>query len=112
EEGIAMRALDALDALLGQDLVELAAGAAIAVEAEDLVIAGARRVDLAPDAGRDLLRPVVPDRRQAGHVDMVEAVRLDHRERLARQRTAGYDEGAPHRLSVSSLRAPSPGAWR
>ena len=38
KEGVAMRALDAPHAFLGEDAVEFAAGAAVAVEAEDLVV--------------------------------------------------------------------------
>ena len=66
-EGVAMGAVDALDAFLGEHAVELSARAAIAVEAHDSPIALAVRPDLAAHGFRDALRPVVQDGRQTGH---------------------------------------------
>ena len=56
EEGVAMRAGDARHPLLCQHAVELAAGAAIAVEAEDFVVGRAIGADLRPHRFRDALR--------------------------------------------------------
>ena len=56
-ERVAMRAVDAPHAFFRKHAIELAAGAAIAIEAEDLVIGRAVGADLGPhrlgDAARD-----------------------------------------------------------
>ena len=88
-----MGALDPLDPLLRQHPVELAPGAAIAIGDEDALMGLAARADLAPHPLGDLVRPVVPDRRQAGDVEPVPAMdplQLDH---LAGQRAAGDEKG-------------------
>ena len=68
-EGVAMRARDALDAFLGEDAVERPARAAIAVEAENLVVGGAIGADLLPHRLGDSLGTVVETRRQADEID-------------------------------------------
>ena len=87
-----MRAGNALDALFLAQLVELPLRAAFGIGDGDCPVAVAVLADQGAHAGRDLLRPVVPDRRQAGQLDMVEPVRRDDRADLARQRAAGDDE--------------------
>ena len=62
EEGVAMRALDAPDAFFGEDAVERAARAAVAVEAEDLVVGGAVGADLRPHRFGDALGTIVQAR--------------------------------------------------
>ena len=52
----------------------IAAGAAIAIGDEDALMGLAAGADLAPHAVGDLVRPVVPDRRQAGDVEPVPAM--------------------------------------
>ena len=87
-ERVAMRALDALYAFFLKHAIELAAGAAIAVEAEDLVVRRAIGADLGPHRLRDLLRVVVQLRRQAGDIDVVEP----ESQHLARQGAASDDQ--------------------
>ena len=87
-ERVAMRAFDAPHALFLEHAVELAARAAIAVEAEDLVVGRAVGADLRPHRVRDAPGMVVQLRRQAGDVDMLEP----ERQNLARQGAAGDDE--------------------
>ena len=89
-EGVAMRAFDAAHPLFREHAIELAAGAAIAIEAEDLVVGCAIGADLRPHRLRDSLGMVVQLRRQAGDVDGVEL----EREHFARQRAAGDDQDA------------------
>ena len=92
-EGVAMRAGDARHAFLRQHAVELAARAAIAVEAEDFVVAGAVRADLAAHRLGDAFRPVVQLGGQAGHVEGAERA-VAQREDFARQRAAGDHQHA------------------
>ena len=58
-ERVAMRALDALHAFFGEHAIEFAAGSAIAVKAEDLVVGAAIGADLRPHRLRDSLGAVV-----------------------------------------------------
>ncbi len=83
-----MRARDPLDALLGEHAVECAAGAAIAIEAQDLVIGGAIGADFCPHGLGNPLGTVVQARRQAGEVDPVEFQSQD----FAGERAAADDE--------------------
>ena len=83
-----MCALDARYALFRQHPVELAAGPAIAVEAEDLVVSRAVGADLGPHRIGNAPGMVVQLRWQAGDVDVVEP----ERQHFARERTAGDDE--------------------
>ena len=89
-ERVAMRALDAYHPLLRQHAIKLAAGSAITIEAEDLVIGSAIGADLGAHRIRDLLGMVVQLRRQAGDVDGVEI----ERKHFARQGAAGDHENA------------------
>ena len=106
-ERVAMRAFDAPYALFLEHAIELAARAAIAVEAEDLVVGRAVGADLRPHRVRDAPGMVVQLRRQASDVDMVEP----EREHLARQGAAGDDEDfsravlAAGRLALAKLSA-------
>src|SRR5579872_3339150 len=93
EEFIAMRAGNSLDSLLRQHAIELAAGAAIAIETEDVVVLCAILGDLAAHLVGDALRTIVQFGRQAGHLDMAERAALQEND-LARQRAAGDDERA------------------
>ena len=69
-ELVAVGAGQALDALLGEDAVEQAAGAAVGVGDEDpLVAVGAGVADPAPDRAGDAAGPVVEVRRQAGDLE-------------------------------------------
>ena len=87
-EGVAMGALDAPHALFLEHAVELAAGPAIAVEAEDLVVGRAIGADLRPHRLGDAAGMIVQLRRQAGDVDVIEP----ERQHFARERAAGDDE--------------------
>ena len=87
-KGVAMRALDTRHALFREHAVELAAGAAVAVEAEDLVVGRAIGADLGPHRIGNALGMVVQIRWQAGDVD----VSSFKRQHFARQRAAGNDE--------------------
>src|SRR6185503_10659669 len=74
--------------------VQLAPGAAIAVEHEDAVELLPPGSDLALDTRSDLFRPVVPDRGQAGDLHpVVPATRLAHRQELPGERAAGDEQG-------------------
>ena len=66
-ELIAVGAGDALDLLLRQDRVEHAAGAAVGVGHQDIVVLAARRVDLLAHGFGYLLVQVMEMRRQARH---------------------------------------------
>ena len=91
---IAVRPLDPLHALFGENAVQLAPGAAIAIEHEDAVELLPPGSDLAPDPRRDLFRPVVPDRGQAGDLHpVVPATRLAHRQEFLGQCAAGDEQG-------------------
>ena len=59
KEGVAVRPLDAPDALFGEDAVEFAAGAAVAVEAEDLVVGVTVGADFLPHRLGNALGTVV-----------------------------------------------------
>ena len=98
-----MRAGDALDAFLLAHLVERALRPAFGVGDRDPRVAPAVFADELANAGRDLFRAVVPDRRQAGQLDVVEPVRLDDVADLARQRPAGDDENLVGRGARAAL---------
>ena len=98
-EGIAMRTLDARHALLGEDAVERSAGAAIAIEAENLVIALAICANLAPHRLRDALRPIVQRGGQAGDVESAERAFAKDKD-FPRQRATGQDQHAQGRLDA------------
>ena len=89
-ERVAMRAFDAAHPLLRQNAIELAAGSAIAIEAEDLVIGFAIGVDLRPHRLRDSLGIIVQLRRQAGDIDVAKV----ERKHFARQGAASDDKDA------------------
>ena len=89
-ERVAMRAFDAAHPLFREHAIELAAGSAIAIEAEDLVVGFAIGADLRPHRLRDSLGMVVQLRRQAGDIDMVEP----ERQHFARQGAASDDQDA------------------
>lgn len=75
-----MRSGNALDVFLFAEPVQQSAGAAIGIGDEDAAKPfGARLVDSGLDAGRDFFRSVVPDRRQAYEVDVVEPVCFAYR---------------------------------
>ena len=96
EELVAMGAGQPLHALLGEDRVEQAAGAAVGVGDEDPLVAVAPALtDPSPDARRDAAGPVVELGRQAGDVDVRQ--RPGQLDQFARQRPAPDDEdrGAP-----------------
>ena len=93
-EGVTVRAGDAFDAFLGQHFVEFAAGAAIAVEHQNAVIAPARITDPPAHALRDLIGGVVPGRRQAADRQVTPGVDADQRHDFARQRAAGDEQRA------------------
>ena len=95
-ERVAMRALDAPHALFLKHTIELAAGAAIAVEAEDLVVGLATGANLRPHRVWDPLRMVMQLRRQAGDIDVIEL----ERQHLARERAAGDDEDLARALAL------------
>ncbi len=105
-----MRAFDAAHPLFRQHAIEFAAGAAIAIEAEDFVIGFAIGADLRPHRIRDSLGMVVQLRRQAGDIDGVEL----EREHFARQGAASNNENAArpargcaiHRLGIDVGRHP------
>ena len=74
EELVAVGARQALDALLREDRVEQAAGAAVGIGDEDpLVAVGAGLVDAVADPAGMPLGPVVEVRREAGDVDARQA---------------------------------------
>ena len=87
-EGVAMRACDAFHPFLGEDAVEFAAGAAVAVEAQDFVVGGAIGADLRPHRLGDPLGVIVEARGQAGQIDPVEP----ESQNFARKRAAADDE--------------------
>ena len=90
-KGVAMGAVDPPYAFFREHPVERAARAAIAVEAEDLVVGRAVGADLRPHRLGNALGAVVQARRQAGEIDRIEF----QRKNLARQRAAGDDENFP-----------------
>ena len=105
EEGVAMGAGDAGHALLVEHAIEFAAGPAVAVEAQDLVVGGAIRADRRAHRLWDSLGPVVQARRQAGDVDRIEA----ERQRFARQGPAGDNQRlAGARIAARKRRRPLP----
>ena len=87
-ERVAVRAFDAAHALFLEHAIEFAAGAAIAVEAEDLVVGRTVGADLRPHRFRNALGMVVQLRGQTGKVDMLEP----ERQHFTRQGAAGDDE--------------------
>ena len=97
-EGIAVRARDALDAFLLDHAVEQAAGAAVAVQHHDPLMAPAAGPDLGAHRVRDAGRRIVQLGRQAGHVHVRPAVQRDQGEDLAGERAAGDQQGARWRL--------------
>src|SRR3546814_14124055 len=88
EEGIAVRALDALDALLGQHLVEQPAGAAVAVEHENAFVAAAGAADALAHAHGNLRGRVWPGRLQAAHRPGLPVVPTEQLNDHPRQRPA------------------------
>src|SRR3984885_7746146 len=74
-ERVAMGAVDAPHALFLEHAIKLAAGPAIAVEAEDLVIRRAIGADLRPHLIGNAPGMIVQLRRQAGDIDVIEPER-------------------------------------
>src|SRR5579872_4476948 len=94
EEFITMRAGDPLDPLAFEDAVEFAAGAAIAIEAENIVVLFAILGDLALHFARYAFGAIVQFGGKTSHVDMAERAALKVHN-LTRQRAAGDDQDAP-----------------
>ena len=82
------------DVLVGEHLVQEAAGPAVGVGDEDPLVAWPRRADLRPHRGRDPTGSVVQRGGQAGQVDVREPCLVDHRDQLPRQRAAADDQDA------------------
>ena len=79
EELVAVGAGQPLDALVSQDRVDEAAGTAVGVGDEDLLVAvGARLADPVADLVRDAFGAVVQVRREAGDVDAGQAAGHGH----------------------------------
>ena len=101
-----MRAREALDAFLGDDVVEEAAGAAIGVRDEDPVVPGTASTDALADRLGDATRSVVEGGRQARDVDVRQAAR--QRDELACERATADDEdprgGAGGRAVLTRVR--------
>ena len=89
-----MRAVDARDALLGQHPVQLAARAAIAVEAENFVVVGAMAADFGSHGFGDSCGAIVQQRGQAGHIEGAERA-VAQGQNFARERAAGDHEHTP-----------------
>src|SRR5262245_13581840 len=87
-----MRPCDPLDALLLADPVELSLRPAFGVGNGDARVAVTVFPHEPADARRNLLRSVVPLRRQTRQLDVIEPVRLHNRADLPRQRPTGDDE--------------------
>ncbi len=98
EGGIAMRAGQPLDRLLGEHRIERPAGAAIGIGHIDPVMRRPGRPYRVPHRTGDQRRPVVQGRRQTAQVDRRQPIRLDDGDDLAGQRAAGDDERAKGRI--------------
>ena len=94
KERVAMGTLDPLCTRFLQHLVEQAAGSAIAIADQDLRIGVPVQQDRAPHLVGDLVWRIVKLCRQAGQVDMIEAVDVSDRYDLARERATGNNEDA------------------
>ena len=91
-KGVTMSAGQAFDRFLGEDAIELAAGAAIAVGAEYRRAERSQAMDLSPDGLGDQLRPVMQLRRQAGELDADETILLHDGANLPREGAARDDD--------------------
>ena len=92
QEAVAVGAGQAFHAVSIQHDVQRAGRAAIGIGDEDPVVAAGDLGELHVDCVRDLRRRVVELGGKAAHVDVGPPVEADHREHLARDRSARQDE--------------------